>query len=112
MSDSSPTESANPPTAAAKAAVVGRRRSKSFYGKENSVPEKPGAIERKPTSVDLQNIILRLTLKENIQKEIDKFKEAGQYQSITQPEGVDIFEEHASECLKKNKDDIKKFRSV
>lgn len=102
------------PTAKATAVPAGRRRSKSFYGKENSVPtpDKPGGIERKPTSVDLQNIILRLTLKENIQKEIDKLKEAGQYTVLSQPEGLDLFEEQTSECLKQNKDEIKKFKYV
>jgi hypothetical protein len=94
------------------ARATGRSRSKSFYGKENSVPtpQKPGGIERKNTALDLQSIVLRATLKENISNEIAAMKENGTYEYLEDPGDLSTFEQQAVEVLEKKADEIKQMR--
>jgi hypothetical protein len=111
-SPSTPPLPTGPAAGDSDARATGRRRSKSFYGKENSVPtpQKAGGIERKNTAVDLQSIILRATLKENISKEIDVLKLNGTYQELDEPGDLDTFEQQATEVLKKKAEEIKLMR--
>jgi len=90
---------------------TGRRRSKSFYGKEGPQLEKPG-IERKSTAVDLNKIVLQATLKENIQKEIEKLKAQGEFEVPTSIDFLAVFEEHATTVLTQPKDEVKKYKYV
>jgi len=93
-----------------------RGRSKSFYSKSNPVKNNTSATPRAQRHskndsgiIDVSNLIFKLTIKENISKELSTYGE------LSLPEELDLhnageFETKASACISKPKDEIKEHR--
>lgn len=100
---------------------TGRRRSRSFYGKENAddppavvtLPPRAAPV-RKNTGVNLESIILQLTLKESISKEIERLKELGEYEDVSTLIDMEVFDEEATQTLTKysSPPEVKQFKFV
>lgn len=121
--EAGPPADASPPATSGGAAKrpTGRRRSRSFYGKENTddppavvtLPPRAAPV-RKNTGVNLESIILQLTLKESISKEIERLKELGQYEDVSTLIDVEAFDEEATQTLAKysSPPEVKQFKFV
>jgi hypothetical protein len=117
---SQPTSAAGMEGALPKAEEVTPRRgrSKSFYSKTNPVNTSaptPPRLQRHSKNdsgmIDVSNLIFKLTIKENISKELST------YGDLDLPDELNLqnageFEAQASACLSKPKNEIKEYRST